>query len=81
MQWYGAEAKGAKEDCKPLRFVHGACKDNGRLAGSFVEKVDKIEILIFVWEEEIGLEKSRDCLVFVRGYGDAERVGERGTLK
>ena len=62
-------------------FVYGAGKDDGRLAGELVEKIDEVEVLVFVGEEEIGLEEGGDCLVFVCRYGNAEGVGEGGALK
>jgi len=77
----GAEAEGAEEDGETLGFVDGAGEDDGGLAGELVEEVDEVDVLVLVGEEEVGLEEGGDGVVFVRGDGDAERVGEGGALQ
>lgn len=77
----GGEAEGAEEDGEALRLVDGAGEDDGGVAGVLVEEVDEVEVLVLVGEEGVGLEEGGDGVVFPRGDGDAQRVGERGALQ
>ena len=81
VQGDSAEAEGAQEDCDSLCFVYGTGEDDGGLASELVEQVDEVEVLVLVGEEEVVLKQIGDSLVFVRGNGDAEGVGEGGALE
>jgi hypothetical protein len=58
-----------------LGFVDCTGEDDSGLTGEFVEEVDQINVLMLMWEEEVGLEECRDGLILICRYGDARRIG------